>query len=131
MLPDAQLIKAIDLAAASRRQARYYLSLYELPGYVISKLSGPVGQEKAAEEWYRPTLSMAEKKYSVKTRIVVPPTLSGTEGSPCDESLFDRCVVVRTRKALRLKRDLELNLNSVALIMELLDKIDELDRHAE
>lgn len=68
MLPDAQLIKAIDLAAASRRQARYYLRLYELPhgsGYVISKLSGPVGQEKAAEEWYCPTLSMAEKKYSV------------------------------------------------------------------
>jgi hypothetical protein len=78
-----QLIKAIDLAAASRRQARYYLRRYELPhgsGYVISKLSGPVGQEKAAEEWYRPTLSMAEKKYSVKTRIVVPPTLSDTEG---------------------------------------------------
>jgi chaperone modulatory protein CbpM len=31
--------------------------------------------------------------------------------SPGDEPLFDRSVVVRTRKALRLKRDLELNLN--------------------
>jgi len=65
MPPDYYIIKSIDLAADSRRQARYHLRLYELPhgsGYVISKLSGPAGKEMASEEWYRPTLPQAEKK---------------------------------------------------------------------
>lgn len=42
--------------------------------------------------------------------------------------LFDRSAVVRARKALRLKRDLGLNFNAVALVMELLDRIDDLER---
>ena len=65
MPPDCSLLKSVDLAADSRRQARYHLRLYELPngsGYVISKLSGPVGKECASEEWYRLTLPEAEKK---------------------------------------------------------------------
>ena len=42
--------------------------------------------------------------------------------------LFDRSVVIRTRKALRLKHDLRLNVDAVALVMELLDRIDALER---
>jgi len=42
--------------------------------------------------------------------------------------LFDRSTVVRARKALRLKRDLGLNFDAVALVMELLDRIDDLER---
>jgi chaperone modulatory protein CbpM len=42
--------------------------------------------------------------------------------------LFDRSAVIRTRKALRLKRDLRLNFDAVALVMELLDRIEELER---
>ena len=42
--------------------------------------------------------------------------------------LFDRSAVVRARKALRLKRDLGLNIDAVALVMELLDRIDDLER---
>jgi chaperone modulatory protein CbpM len=42
--------------------------------------------------------------------------------------LFDRSAVARARKALRLKRDLGLNFDAVALVMELLDRIDELER---
>lgn len=42
--------------------------------------------------------------------------------------LFDRSAVVRARKALRLKRDLGLNFDAVALVMELLDRIDKLER---
>ena len=71
MMPDFQLIKSVDLAADSRRQARYHVRLYELPhgaGYVVSKLSGPAGKEKAAEEYYRPTLHQAEKKLSTIVR---------------------------------------------------------------
>jgi hypothetical protein len=67
MQPDFQLIKSVDLAADSRRQARYHVRLYALPhgsGYVISKLSGPAGKEKASEEWFRPTLPLAEKKFA-------------------------------------------------------------------
>lgn len=44
------------------------------------------------------------------------------------EPLFDAAAVIRVRKALRLKRDLELNFNAVALVMELLDRIDHLER---
>jgi chaperone modulatory protein CbpM len=42
--------------------------------------------------------------------------------------LFDRSAVVRARKALRLKRDLRLNFDAMALVMDLLDRIDELER---
>ncbi len=42
--------------------------------------------------------------------------------------LFDRSAVVRIRKALRLKRDLRLNFDAVVLVMELLDRIDDLER---
>ena len=65
MMPNCHLIKSVDLAADSRRQAQYHVRLYELPhgsGYVVSKLSGPAGKEKATEEYYRPTLPQAEKK---------------------------------------------------------------------
>ncbi len=71
MNTDLRLIKSIDLAADSRRQARYYIRLYELPhgaGYVVKKLSGPCGKEKAAEEWYRGTMDLAEKKLSAIVR---------------------------------------------------------------
>lgn len=42
--------------------------------------------------------------------------------------MFDRSTVIRARKALRLKRDLRLNFDAVALVMELLDRIEELER---
>ena len=42
--------------------------------------------------------------------------------------MFSRSAVIRTRKALRLKRDLRLNFDAVALVMELLDRIEELER---
>ena len=41
---------------------------------------------------------------------------------------FDRGAVIRVRKALRLKRDLGLNFDAVVLVMELLDRIEELER---
>jgi len=41
---------------------------------------------------------------------------------------FERGAVIRARKALRLKRDLHLNFDAVALVMELLDRIEELER---
>ena len=48
--------------------------------------------------------------------------------SPGSAPLFDRSAVVRVRKALRLRRDLRLNFDAVALVMELLDRIDDLER---
>jgi len=41
---------------------------------------------------------------------------------------FEQGAVIRARKALRLKHDLNLNFDAVALVMELLDRIDELER---
>jgi chaperone modulatory protein CbpM len=64
-------------------------------------------------------LSVAKRLFSIG--LIEP--LSGG-GTP----IFDRSAVVRTRKALRLKRDLRLNFDATALVMELLDRIDDLER---
>jgi chaperone modulatory protein CbpM len=42
--------------------------------------------------------------------------------------MFDRSTVIRTRTALRLKRDLNLNFDAVAQVMEQLDRLEELER---
>ncbi len=42
--------------------------------------------------------------------------------------VFSKASVIKVRKALRLKRDLNLNFDAVALVMELLDRIEELER---
>ncbi len=47
------------------------------------------------------------------------------------EPLFSPTSVIRVRKALRLKRDLHLNFEAVGIVMELLDRIDELERRLE
>lgn len=64
-------------------------------------------------------LSVARRLFSVG---LIEPLAAG------DTPLFDRSAVVRARKALRLKRDLRLNFDAVALVMELLDRIDDLER---
>src|SRR4051812_16702858 len=45
-----------------------------------------------------------------------------------EEDFFTTSSLLRARKALRLRRDLRLNLHSVALVMELLDRIEELEQ---
>lgn len=45
-----------------------------------------------------------------------------------DVPLFGSSTIIRARKALRLRRDFRLNLDAVALVMELLDRIEELER---
>ena len=64
-------------------------------------------------------LSVARRLFSIG---LIEPLNSG------EEPLFPPSSVVRARKALRLKRDLRLNLDALALVMELLDRIDELER---
>lgn len=64
-------------------------------------------------------LSVAKRLFAIG---LIEPQSTGTT------PLFDRSAVVRARKALRLKRDLRLNFDAVALVMELLDRIDDLER---
>jgi len=64
-------------------------------------------------------LEVAKRLYSIG---LIEPLSTGTP------TLFDRSAVIRARKALRLKRDLGLNFDAVALVMELLDRIDDLER---
>jgi len=64
-------------------------------------------------------LSVARRLFTIG---LIDPMTSG------DIPLFDRSAVIRARKALRLKRDLRLNFDAVVLVMELLDRIDELER---
>ncbi len=66
-MEEPRLVKSIVLAADSCRKARYHLQIYELchgAGYVIAKQSGPAGFINAEEFWYRPSLELAEKKYT-------------------------------------------------------------------
>jgi chaperone modulatory protein CbpM len=88
----------------SRKHARL-----SLPGLTIRELS-----------------RLCECHTSVVRRMIVTgliePLTSG------EDPVFDRSSIVRARKALRLKRDLHLNFDAVALVMELLDRIDELER---
>lgn len=80
-----------------------------LPGITIDELS-----------------RLCECQASVTRRLfaigLIEPLSSG------EALLFDRSAVVRARKALRLKRDLSLNFDALALVMELLDRIEALER---
>lgn len=64
-------------------------------------------------------LSVARRLFSIG---LIEPLSAG------ETPLFAQSDVIRARKALRLKRDLRLNFDAVALVMELLDRIDDLDR---
>lgn len=48
-------------------------------------------------------------------------------GELSDDPLFEAYAVPRLSRALRLKRDLGLNVDALALVMELLDRIEELE----
>jgi chaperone modulatory protein CbpM len=65
-------------------------------------------------------------RVDVVKRLVDFGLVDPIEGPP-DVPLFSPMAVSRVSRALRLKRDLGLNLNSLALVMELLDRIEELE----
>lgn len=83
--------------------------IVSLPGVSISELS-----------------RLCECQVTVARRLIEVGLLDPVSGG--EEPMFDRSAVIRVRKALRLKRDLRLNLDAVALVMELLDRIEELER---
>jgi DNA-binding transcriptional MerR regulator len=47
------------------------------------------------------------------------------------EPLFDKVSVLRVRRMMRLRNDLEVNWTGVGVIMDLLEKIEELEREIE
>ncbi len=49
-------------------------------------------------------------------------------GELSDDPLFGQSAVPRLRRALRLKHDFKLNVDALALVMELLDRIEELEK---
>lgn len=83
--------------------------LVSLPGISISELS----------RLCECHLSVAKRLFSIG---LIEPLSARTP------HVFDRSAVIRARKALRLKRDLALNFDALALVMELLDRIDDLER---
>jgi chaperone modulatory protein CbpM len=48
-----------------------------------------------------------------------------------DQWMFDLAELKRVKRALRLQRELELNLTAVAVVLDLLDQIEELRDRAE
>ena len=52
-------------------------------------------------------------------------------GENTNEWMFDALAIKRIQQAKRLHRDLEINLAGVATILDLLDEIHELRKHAE
>jgi len=59
-------------------------------------------------------------------RMIDHGVISPSEGNSSRQWRFHSSTLVRADKALRLKRDLGLNLAGAALALELLDEIDEL-----
>lgn len=95
-------------------------SRYEL----IIEDGGPAGA--------RVTVTLAELagrcgcRVDVVRRLVDFGLIDPLEGYP-DTPRFADEAVSRVARALRLKQDLGLNLNALALVMELLDRIEELE----
>ncbi len=65
-------------------------------------------------------------RVEVVRRLVSFGLVDPVEGYP-DSPRFSGTAVSRVARALRLKQDLGLNLNALALVIELLDRIDELE----
>lgn len=79
-----------------------------------------------------PAISLAELSRLCECQVQVVKRFIDTglvEPVNEDEApVFGAGSVIRLRKALRLKKDLNLNFDAVALVMELLDRIEELER---
>lgn len=53
------------------------------------------------------------------------------QGKSANEWIFDDTAIKRIQQAKRLHRDLEINLAGIATILDLLDEVRELRKHAE
>ena len=64
-------------------------------------------------------------------RLIDYGVISPHEGSTSRQWRFHQSAIIRADKALKLKRDLELNLSGTALVLELLDEIEFLRRQVK
>ena len=91
----------------------------------ISTLSGYILEEESA-------LTLAELCWTCQApaetiiRLIDHGVITPFEGSTSRQWRFHRKTLIRADKALRLKRDLGINLAGTALILELLDEMDDL-----
>lgn len=91
----------------------------------MSTLSGYILEEESV-------LSLEELCWTCQTstetliRMVDHGVIAPVEGNTSQQWRFHRSSLIRADKALRLKRDLGLNLAGIALALELLDQIDNL-----
>lgn len=75
------------------------------------------------------TLNDMAKRCAVETHIIIEMVEEGVlepQGRRPEEWQFRGPDLMRLRRALRLQRDLEVNLPGVALAIDLLDELDEL-----
>jgi len=92
----------------------------------ISIVSGYILEEESA-------MTLAELCWTCQTpaetiiRMVDYGVISPLEGETSRQWRFHRSALIRADKALRLKRDLGINLAGTALVLELLDEIDDLN----
>lgn len=94
---------------------------------MIEKRLIPVGE--VLDETIALTLSEMAKRCAVETHIIIEMVEEGVlepQGQRPDEWQFRGPDLIRLRRALRLQRDLEVNLPGVALAMDLLEELDEL-----
>ena len=92
----------------------------------ISIVSGYILEEESA-------MTLAELCWTCQTpaetiiRMVDHGVISPLEGKSSRQWRFHRSALIRADKALRLRRDLGINLAGAALVLELLDEIDDLN----
>lgn len=89
----------------------------------VSIVSGYILEEESA-------LTLAELCWTCQApaetiiRLIDHGVISPSQGSTSHQWRFHRSTLIRADKALRLKRDLGVNLAGTALALELLDEID-------
>jgi len=87
----------------------------------------PLGE--LLEETTALSLSDMAKRCAVETHIIIEMVEEGVlepQGQRPEEWQFHGLDLIRLHRALRLQRDLEVNLPGIALAMDLLEELDEL-----
>jgi len=93
----------------------------------VIKISGSILEEE-------PTINLAQLCQYCQThaefviRLVDQGVIVPIEGESTRYWRFHQSAQIRTHKALRLRRDLGINLSGIALSLELLDEIDSLKK---
>jgi chaperone modulatory protein CbpM len=95
-------------------------------GSTVTRYTGAVVLAEVAPPFSLAALCQASGARRAQVLALVAEGLLQPEGAQPEDWRFDSAALPRTRRALRLARDLALALSAVALVIDLLDEIERL-----